>query len=173
MKLRLQLIGLLIGCSGMALAQEHVHGQGSVFIIQQDKYWQVQYVIPASDVLGFTHKPENQLQRTTLIQLTKVLSHYQHLMRFNKTCEQDSYSHNLLAFEVDNQSLQHEHHSHDSQHSDLEVTYLIKCSDDIVSISFLVFHQFHRLDKLDVQWSTNRGQGKATVSSTSPLLELQ
>jgi hypothetical protein len=51
-KFRLQIMGLLITATGVAQSQDHVHGLGTVFIIQEDNQWQMQYVLPASDALG-------------------------------------------------------------------------------------------------------------------------
>jgi hypothetical protein len=182
MKFRLQIMGLLIAATGVAQSQDHVHGLGTVFIIQEDNQWQMQYVLPASDALGFEHMPENQQQRDALSQLQNTVVKIENLMRIDAKCQQDAYSTNLDEFADDSQRephQQHEHGSHkqDSQaeeehHPNIELSYTIKCSDDIKSITFLIFDNMHSLQKLDVEWSINGGQGSAVVTNNASQLQL-
>lgn len=175
MKFNLYLVGLLVfTISKVALAQGHVHGQGTVFIAQQGQQWQIQYIIPAADALGFEHQPENEQQIVLLNQLRQTFSHHQHLMELDTQCEQVSYSHNFQSVDkgVDEHEAEHAHHSDDSHHSDIEVTYMVTCKRNISVILFNVFTQTHSLQRLAVQWSTERGQGEVVVTSSSARLVL-
>jgi len=172
-------IWLFVVGAGFAHAQQHVHGQGTVFLAQEDTHWQVQYILPAADVLGFEHVPQSKQQRAALSELKETLKSYDNLMQFSTKCEQDSYAHNLSEFEEQSQEKHHKHEKHndhdhhDNNHSDIELSYVIKCSENITYVSFSVFDKLHSLEKLDVQWSVNRGQGSATVNNASPKLEFK
>jgi hypothetical protein len=186
MKLKLQIVGLLVAVVGVAQSQEHVHGQGSVFIIQEDNQWKMQYVLPASDALGFEHVPENQQQRDALSQLQNTVVNIENLMRLDAKCQQDAHSTNLDDFVEDSQSEDHRQHEHSSHkhghkqdhhteevhHPNIKLSYTIKCSDHIKRISFSIFDNMHSLQKLDVEWSINGGQGSAVVTNNASQLQL-
>jgi hypothetical protein len=185
MKLRLQIVGLLVGVVGFAQSQEHVHGQGSVFIIQEGDQWQMQYVLPASDALGFEHVPENQQQRNALSQLQNTVVNIENLMRLDAKCQQDAYSTNLDEFAEASQSEHHDRHKHESHkhenhdnhteeehHPNIELTYTIRCTGDMKHISFSIFDNMYSLQKLNVEWSINGGQGSAVVTNNASQLRL-
>jgi len=182
MKLKLQIVGLLVAVVGVAQSQEHVHGQGSVFIIQEGNKWQMQYVLPASDALGFEHVPENQQQRDALSQLQNTVMNIENLMRLDAKCQQDAHSTNLDEFADNSQSEDHQqhehgshkqdHHTEEAHHPNIKLSYTIKCSDHIKRISFSIFDNMHSLQKLDVEWSINSGQGSAVVTNNASQLQL-
>lgn len=195
MKFSLQIITMFVLATGVAHSQEHVHGQGSVFIAQEGNLWQVQYVLPAADALGFEHKPENKQQRKTYTELTKSIKTYSYLMRLNAQCTQESYSHNLIDLKDDHHDKHDDHHDkhndhhdkhddhhdkheghdhddHQASHKDVEVSYTLKCANSVSTISFDIFNKMKGLEKLEVQWSVNQGQGSAMSTPTSPVLKL-
>jgi hypothetical protein len=157
---------------GTAQSQEHVHGNGSIFIVQQGADWQVQFVLPASDALGFEHKPENQQQRDTLNEVQGTFVDINNLMRFDAKCMQKSYSDNLSEFNAEDAHFEQED-EHEKHHPNIEVSYAIQCSGDITSLSFPIFRKMHSLQKLDVQWSVNKGQGSAVIKNDGAELELK
>lgn len=170
MKRIAHLILFFIAYVSCAQGQAHVHGQGTAFIVQADNEWQVQYTLPASDALGFEHMPENQEQQATLSLFKQSIEHFESLMQFDSQCVQDGYSHNLSSLDTK----EHEHHSHHdhTSHLDIEITYTIKCKNKVETINFSLFDKMQSLEKLEVQWSIENGQGFRTLSKSDAVLSI-
>ncbi|MDU0353733.1 DUF2796 domain-containing protein [Paraglaciecola aquimarina] len=190
-----RVVSLVLGYMAMFTssveAQEHVHGVGSAFVIQQGQTWQLQFILPASDALGFEHIPEDQQQRDRLAKLSQSFKRVENLMHFHsnsasKGCEQIAYRHNLHQFD-NGQLQQREHHQHEPEehheaehkephqelHPNVELSYTVECSKDPRLLSFPIFQQMHSLQKLEVQWSIDSGQGAVMLSPNMTQLELQ
>ncbi|MBL4630112.1 MAG: DUF2796 domain-containing protein [Paraglaciecola sp.] len=175
MKFVKQLIWLAMSYGGVGQAQEHahVHGAGSVFVIQEGSNWQVQYVLPASDALGFEHGPENQQQRDSLTNLSRTLMNIENLMYLDGGCEQSEFSHNLDEFKAETEETHEDDEDHETHHQNIEVSYTLRCSNDVTRLSFSIFEKIPSLQKLEVQWSLEVGQGSAMVSNDIIQLELK
>ncbi|WP_414699402.1 ZrgA family zinc uptake protein [Paraglaciecola sp. 2405UD69-4] len=189
MKLNKTLICLLLSGMGVANAQEHVHGAGSAFIVQDGKKWQVQFILPAFDALGFEHSPETEQQHTRLDNLGTILADINNLMQFKANCSQSEFSHNLDEFQNnehdshgehhDRGSIEspnddnHEHEEHEEEHhQNIEVSYSLSCAKDVSVFAFPIFEQMPSVQKLQLQWSTNRGQGAEVLTAYTAILEL-
>ena len=176
----IQLVLVTFVCSCVAHAQPHVHGQGTLFVIQEGEYWQFQYILPAADALGFEHAPDTSEQKSILLQLKQSLENYKNLMSFNAQCSQDSVAHNLEDFEGSSHKRKHEEHEHDehkhedhANHQDVEVAYVLKCGSSISTIAFSIFNKMHSLETIDVQWSVDNGQGSKALSKSNIKMELK
>jgi hypothetical protein len=97
-------------------------------------------------------------------------------MRFDAKCIQKSYSDNLSEFNAEDAHLEQEdehEEEHKKHHQNIEVSYAIQCSGDVTSLSFVIFRKMHSLQRLDVQWSVNKGQGSAVIKNDASELELK
>lgn len=183
----IQLVLVLLSYQGFVQAQQHVHGQGSLFIIQDGEYWQMQFTLPASDALGFEHAAEDPKQQAAVSDLKQRLMQLDSLLELDQQCSQQSISDNLSAFDVvehkHNDEHKHKHHDHHqhadeaheqhSKHQDIQVSYVLKCPAPIATIGFSLFNSIDTLETFDIQWSIATGQGSATVSQSSPRLDLE
>ncbi|GAB2702516.1 DUF2796 domain-containing protein [Aliiglaciecola sp. 3_MG-2023] len=165
------ILGILIFVSWTAAvhSQQHIHGQGSVFIAQENDLWQVQFVLPASDILGFEHSPENEQQRLIAEQFDQKQKHFENLIQFDVNCTQVNYSQSSLEFGEDEHSDSHElsdnhEHSGEHEHSDIEILYLIECPDEVTQVSFPILNSSNNLQNLAVQWSIQTGQGSTLIN---------
>ncbi|MEP4889508.1 MAG: DUF2796 domain-containing protein [Aliiglaciecola sp.] len=178
--MKLSVLGALIfvGWSTAVQSQQHIHGQGSVFIVQEDDLWQVQFILPASDILGFEHRPENQQQQQLLEQFEEKQKHFENLIKFDSQCTQRNDTH--TAFELGESEHEEEHghqhkddhegeddheHADSHEHNDIDILYLIECADDVSQVSFPILNPSNNLQNLEVQWSTQAGQGSTMINA--------
>ncbi|MFA3791109.1 DUF2796 domain-containing protein [Aliiglaciecola sp. SL4] len=166
--MKLSILGALIfvGWSTALQSQQHIHGQGSVFIVQEDDLWQVQFILPASDILGFENRPENQQQQQLFEQFEEKQKHFENLIKFDSKCTQRNNIHG--AFELGESEHDEEHghqHKSDHEHNDIDILYLIECHDDVSQISFPILNPSNNLQNLEVQWSTQTGQGSTMIDA--------
>ena len=76
-------------------AGQHVHGEGKLMISQDGSQWQVQFVLPAADVLGFEHAPESPKQQAVVDRLAGRLGENDQVVTLNGQCRLDGFSHSL------------------------------------------------------------------------------
>ena len=165
-EMKLSILGVLILASWACnvQSQHHVHGQGSVFIVQENELWQVQFLLPASDILGFEHSPENKHQQYLVDQFEKNRTDFNNLVQFDSTCVQRNDSQSALASTGQDESPTKQHH-------DLEFIYLLECEQAISEMTFPILQQYHNLKSLHVQWSTQLGQGSKLITASAPQLQ--
>ena len=82
-------------CCFTTAAQVHQHGQGQLFISQESSDWHVQFILPAADVLGFEHAPENAQQEKTLHSLIERLNNNDAIVDLSEHCTLSEVTHSL------------------------------------------------------------------------------
>ena len=190
----------LIGCWHIVTAQEHVHGQGQMVIAQEDNNWHVQFILPAADVLGFEHAPENEAQQKTVQLFAKRLEANNAIIKFDLSCTLTEVTHSLLLdqsthnkklnhHEANNETFnlrtsklgkhtlgqhkrgQNKHGEHDEvSHEDVEAEYHFVCASHVTNLSVTLFEGLTSLSSIRAQWITNEGQGMAQLTPASPYL---
>jgi hypothetical protein len=184
---------VIICCSFITKAQGHLHGQGQLFVSQENNDWHVQFILPAADVIGFEHAPENEEQEKTVQTLAKRLTQNDAVVKLSGKCTLSEATHSLLAehnedhepatghegeredgehegehHEADDHDHDHENHEGHAKHADVEVEYHFSCSSKSEKLSVTLFQWLPTLSRIQAQWITDAGQGSATLTSTNP-----
>jgi hypothetical protein len=109
-------------------AQTHVHGQGSLFIAQDNNAWQLQFTLPAADVFGFEYAPETEEQIKHVIKQKHLLSKVGNVINVPSECTVSSHNveipdgfelahaHGQQEHEHDEHEHDHDKHKHDDDH---------------------------------------------------------
>lgn len=109
---------LLAGLVGIAMnvsAKPHLHGSGTLFIAQDDSLWQLQFVLPASDVVGFEHKPENERQAKKALTQSDILRTPSNVFVVPNSCQVES-AELTVPFELEMTSSGEHKHGHEDEH---------------------------------------------------------
>lgn len=105
---RITMLTALMNCCFSTTAQVHQHGQGQLFVSQENSDWHVQFILPAADVLGFEHAPENAQQEKTLHSLIQRLDKNDAVVDLGEHCTLSEVTHSLSEHSL---SDDHEHES--------------------------------------------------------------
>ena len=98
----------LLSCSLMtstvAMAQQHVHDEGQLLLVQENNQWQVQFVLPAINAFGFEHKPESQADKQAIKKFIQTINKPNNVIDLGEQCRfvslTESLSSNFLASEI-------------------------------------------------------------------------
>ena len=163
------LAGLVL--SSNVSAQAHQHGHGEVFVVQDDKQWQVQFTLPAADVFGFEHEPENDEQHAKVDAQLDKLEVANNVLVIPSQCE-------LLSYDLESPFIEHEdHHDHhdeheeghgEEHHSDVELAVTLNCATPIEEINFKILNVLTSLEEIDVMWAVDKGQGSKEITQSDP-----
>lgn len=167
-----------------AFGQAHVHGEGQLLIAQQDNQWRFEFVLPAADVLGFEHRPENHEQEEKIASLIKSVDSYKDIMSLPKTCKNIETEHSLKAdlhLHDHGESEHEEEHGgehahekeHEKSHNDVNFSYILECGYSIKEIEIRIFNLAPSLSALEASWITQSSQGMSELSASAPTLFLK
>ncbi|ABG38828.1 conserved hypothetical protein [Paraglaciecola sp. T6c] len=92
---RITMLTALMNCCFSTTAQVHQHGQGQLFVSQENSDWHVQFILPAADVLGFEHAPENAQQEKILHSLIQRLDKNDAVVDLGEHCTLSEVTHSL------------------------------------------------------------------------------
>ena len=164
-----------------AVAQKHVHGEGQLLIAQEQQKWQFQFLLPATDLLGFEHIPDSVEQRQQLKNIVSKIESVEEMIRLPTYCTLVSMTHSLADFAARSLSSTHAHshkqetathgnHGHLGEHLDVNFTYIFNCKEDPDSAEVSVLDWVSSLETLDTQWITNNQQGAAQLKPSSNIV---
>ena len=109
------LLSALFSCCNQAVAQAHQHGQGQLFISQEENEWHMQFILPAADVLGFEHAPEDAQQKKALQSLIKRLNQNEGVVDLSGRCSLREVTHSLRELSLFED---HENGGNDDHHGE-------------------------------------------------------
>lgn len=157
----------LLLCSTVLQAQHkaHTHGQGTLSLAQDQHDWHVELVIPAMDLLGFEHAPQNTAQKQKINELADRLADSDNLIRFSPDCKLTD-KHIVLPGQH-----KHEHKNDHHHHSDISVQYRFNCPDDISGARLTIFTWANALHKLSAQWLTQKSTASARLTPEQSQIE--
>lgn len=153
------LLVLLMPFLALSHEHQHVHGQGQLLIVQQKQHWQLQFTLPAADVLGFEHSPETPEQIKRVAALNKRLAVIEQVVKLDGACVMEQSEPTLPSAKDDGHT-----------HQDIKVEYLLLCESPIKKITLTVFEWASSLQQVEVQWSHEKGQGMAKLKPSKPEL---
>lgn len=179
-------------------ADKHVHGHGELLIAKEGDEMQLQFSLPAADLLGFEHAPETKSERMQRVRIQNTLSKSQNVFTTDGACSvvsqetalPDLFLHSAGGHDEHHEHDEHdehdehhdhdesdhhehdEHHDHDEheRHTNIALDYQLQCSQDVKNITVTLFKSATSLEAIEVQWITEQGQGITAVTATQPSL---
>ena len=162
----------------------HVHGAGEVNLAQDGKQLYIELTLPAHDALGFeTIKTDSQKQELALA-LKKLEAPDMWVLPTKAQCQlEEAHASANRENHGDKHHDDHDddharhHHDHDpdhehkdSNHLDIQATYLFSCSapNNLNSIGTDLFKRFERSERLSLKGLTNAGSISATLTPAQP-----
>lgn len=149
----------MLSAGFLSYAQEHIHGQGSLYIVQKENELQLQFIIPAADALSFEHQATNSLQIAEQNELIQHLKNTNQTIHMNGECELKKTDNSLV-------SSNNEHH----EHHNIEVTYYFNCKTPATHFSVSLFTLMPSLTALQVQWVNEHNQGQTKITHDKPFI---
>ncbi|MCY7293822.1 ZrgA family zinc uptake protein [Alteromonas sp. a30] len=154
-----------------ANAEMHVHGQGQLLLAQDGEKWQLEFILPAADVLGFEHEPETPEQVRQLKTVAQRFTQIESIIHLNGDCKLEHGDYELPYQDHHEKGEHDESHSNEArEHNDIEVTYLFDCGSPVTEVRIQVFNWATSLERINAKWFHDKGQGMAQVTPQQPLL---
>ena len=97
-------------------ADKHVHGHGELLIAKEGNEMQLQFSLPAADLLGFEHAPETKSERMQRVRIQNTLSKSQNVFTTDGACSvvsQETALPDLFLLSESDHDEHEEHHDHD------------------------------------------------------------
>ena len=145
----------------------HVHGHATANATYESDVLNIELSFSSVDIFGFEHAPKNEKQHKKIAQSIAILEKANNLFQFkkNNACVIDTVDISSEIVESDaNAHHEHEEHGHDDEnneetHSDVTANYSFKCSENALeSIEFIMFDHFPTLEKIEVQFISDKHQ---------------
>lgn len=173
LKVGLRFIGLYT-LAFAANAEMHVHGQGQLLLAQDAEKWQLEFILPSGDILGFEHEPETLEQKNQLNAVSKRFYQTENIVELNGSCQLIQ-RHYEMPYQEHHEVGEHDesHTNEADEHSNIEVTYLFNCATSVTEVRLNVFNWATSLERINAKWFLEQGQGMAQVNRQHPLLEWQ
>ncbi|ALT00001.1 ZrgA family zinc uptake protein [Lacimicrobium alkaliphilum] len=161
-RIALSLLTLLL-CSTAPQAQHkaHTHGEGTLSLAQDNSDWYLELALPAMDLLGFEHAPQNTAQKQKINELADRLGDSDNLIRFSPDCRLTE-----KVLELPDQHRSDHHH-----HSDISVQYRFSCPGDVSNARLTIFTWATSLHLLHTQWLTQKSTASARLTPEQPQIE--
>jgi hypothetical protein len=161
------LTGLLviIGSAAAVAAPAHHHGSATIDVSVEGNALTIGLEIPLDSTVGFERPPRSDKEKAAYAGMTAILKDAAAL--FIPTPAANC---RVTASEVRDPFPDGK--AKPDGHADVDATYLFQCADPAALTGFetTLFKQFKHLNKIDVQRTTPKGQGKAKLSGSTPRL---
>ncbi len=160
----------MLASASTALSESapHVHGVGVLNLAVEGKSVIIELVSPASDIVGFEHKPHDGEERKAVEAAVETLKKGERLFQFPKDagCREKETEVETGLQEDDDHDHGKSHDTHAETHAEFHAHYRFECSRpdalDYVDIDY--FSKFSRAKELEVRTITPRGQGATELT---------
>jgi hypothetical protein len=157
--------------SALLQAAPHVHGEAELTIAMEADRVQVQFMAPASDVVGFEHSATSPEQQQTLNNARDILSESTNVFVFTGgECEISKINIDMSGLENTKHDA-HEHestmaHDHQHAHPNITATYDFNCRrlQQLSSLNMNVFDVFPTISRVNGMWVSEHLQGSKVLS---------
>ena len=152
--------------------QAHVHGHGKLLIAQEGTHWQLEFTLPAADMVGFEHAAHSEQDKARLHDIAERLASPANVFTTKGgDCQIAEQEVNLPEAGHHEDEHEHEAHSdheahseHEASHADVSLQYQLQCSGDLQSLTLRLFELAPSLGEIEAQWIVNAGQGQTELS---------
>lgn len=148
----------------------HVHGEAKLSIAQEGSQVDILLDSPAVNIVGFETSTGSPEQKTIIQRAQKRLEEANKLFAFRGgDCVVQSTSADLSKLRQPSTS-----GSNEEKHRDIEVHFRYHCSapDTLSALDVHLFNAFIDIERLSVQWVTDKGQGAQSLTKRSHRLTL-
>lgn len=151
--------------------ESHVHGEATANIALINSSLTVELKLPAFNVFGFEHEPENTDQQQVVTSRLAYLRESKALIELRPACE-------IQETKVVSNLEKHHHDSHESDqhygHSDITATYFYRCLKDNkeIELNFILFNQLPSLNNILVQFVSDNTQKTFTATRERTTISL-
>lgn len=110
--------GVVVALSSLSCvaAEKHVHGHGELLIAKEGNEMQLQFSLPAADLLGFEHAPKTKSERMQRVRIQHILTKSQNVFTTDGACSvvsQETALPDLFLHSESDHDEHGEHHAHD------------------------------------------------------------
>jgi len=188
-----QFAGCIVMFAGTALAQQkdepqrqlgaHEHGAGKLGIAFERRTVEMEFEIPAYDIVGFEHAAKTPEQKQAISQARALLSKPLTLVKLPDAagCKVVSSKVKLVGGGTHSHSHGHNHgkantaKSEAETHSEFHAEYKLNCAKPelIQSIELDFFKSFPRAQKLEVSVVDEKAQTKSEATREKPRIDLK
>jgi hypothetical protein len=188
-----QFAGCIVMFAGTALAQQkdepqrqlgaHEHGAGKLGIAFERRTVEMEFEIPAYDIVGFEHAAKTPEQKQAISQARALLSKPLTLVKLPDAagCKVVSSKVKLVGGGAHSHSHGHNHgkantaKSEAETHSEFHAEYKLNCAKPelIQSIELDFFKSFPRAQKLEVSVVDEKAQTKSEATREKPRIDLK
>ena len=146
--------------------QAHVHGHGKLLIAQEGTHWQLEFTLPAADMVGVEHAAHSEQDKARLHDIAESLASPANVFTTKGgDCQIAEQEVNLPGVGHHEDEHEHEAHSeHEASHADVSLQYQLQCSGDLQSLTVRLFELAPSLGEIEAQWIVNAGQGQTELS---------
>jgi len=161
--------------------EAHVHGIETLSLAFEDTTLAMEFESPAANLLGFEHQTKGAEEKQLVKEMAATLSAPDKLFTFaGTTCITTDVAVNTEDLIANEQEHEHEHkHHHDhghgkghdeeqgKEHREIKAEYRLSCENtaNIQSVSTSLFQRYPGIEKLNLMWVSDSGQGAATLSA--------
>lgn len=159
----------------------HNHGAGRMTVAIEEGAVQVHLTSPAVNFLGFEYSPTSQSEVDSVVASKAVLSSPENVLSIQgSNCSINSVQVSVLGpagrSMVTQEHHDQEHHddgSEPNEHSEISAEYLFSCTDNQVpdSVNVHLFARFPGLQRIEVNWVSESGQGAGILLPKSSSIE--
>ena len=153
----------------------HVHGEAELMLAYEGGQLQMMLHSPAGNIVGFEHKVSSAEEHATLEKAQAVLTSPERLFVFDGDCSLVEQGIDVSALERldpmhDGHEEGHHHrgeHNHDSGHAEILAEYTFECSGPVSGIRVELLNSFPAIERLNVRWVTESGQGASELGQSN------
>lgn len=185
---------ILLGFSGMVVAAgdhdhdhkheekrqhaKHVHGEAELTAALEGDMLKMRIMFPVANVKGVdADKRDGLLVNAFSVQ--GVDCHSKRYERLITAVKHDDHEEDKHGHEKEDKH-DHEEHKHEEEkdkhatHKDMTVSYDLHCHEisEKLTVTTKLFEQFSAMEKINVQWVTEKGQGMQVLTKDEPTLKL-
>jgi hypothetical protein len=173
----------------------HVHGELVIQLAQDGQRLTLALDSPAINIVGFESAPGSQEQRekvSAAMALLKSADKVFQLEVAGGSCavmesrvatglnatrpdeDDHDHDHEETHHDDDSKTAEHEDHAeHEAEHASFNAEYGLRCDTSAVvikSLNLRLFESFPGIDRIEVQWVLEQGQGTADLTASSSVL---
>ena len=149
----------------------HVHGEAVMNIVLDGYALFIELDSPAINLIGFEHEPNNEDQKSAILNAKQTLASADRLFHFATTKCLLKNVEIEVPYIKNHEDKNHQHHSPEMhhEHADFHASYTFQCEQpkDLKEISVKLFAHFPSVQEIRAQWIFQGKQGTASLTANN------
>jgi len=146
--------------AGRSSHAAHLHGTAQILFALDGRLLQLEFQVPAYDLLGFEQAPRTDAEAARLLSVTSDLGSSMQLLHLLDAAGQPACVQQTVELAPGLLGA--------GEHADIVARYELDCRSVPVSVQLLLFGHFPALEQVQVQWLLPGGQGAVRLSPAQP-----